>query len=180
MPDSTDNKQSPNWGYWTLGITAMLALFCGLGHYALWGSEDRWAEIAREMILNKDYLHPAINGEVYFDKPLLSYWLIVAISFFCNCLNEFVARAPSALAGLVGIFSTVYIGKKLFNRKTGITAGWILLSSFGFLFWDVLLQRIWKIWRLFLWLWHGFYHEKRKRDFSLSSVLFDLFSWSND
>jgi 4-amino-4-deoxy-L-arabinose transferase-like glycosyltransferase len=135
MPDSTENKQSPNWGYWTLGIAAVLGLFCGLGHYALWGSEDRWAEIAREMIINKDYLHPAINGQVYFDKPLLSYWLIVAISFFCSCINEFVARAPSALAGLVGVFSTVYIGRNLFNRKTGITAGWILLSSFGFLFW---------------------------------------------
>ncbi|MDD5729305.1 MAG: glycosyltransferase family 39 protein, partial [Victivallales bacterium] len=135
MPDFSENKQSSNWGHWSLGIAAALALFCRLGHYALWGSEDRWAEIAREMIVNKDFLHPAINGEVYFDKPLLSYWLITAVSFLCECVNEAVARIPSAAAGLAGIFATVYIGRKLFNSKTGITAGWILLSSFGFLFW---------------------------------------------
>ncbi len=130
-----EHNQTPDWGYWTLGITAALALFWGLGHYALWGSEDRWAEIVREMLLNKNYIHPAINGQVYFDKPLLSYWLIVIITFFCNCLNEFVVRVPSALSGLAGIWATVYIGKKLFNRQTGITAGWVLLSSMGFLFW---------------------------------------------
>jgi 4-amino-4-deoxy-L-arabinose transferase-like glycosyltransferase len=136
MPEnSQEHNQIPDWGYWTLGITAILALFWGLGHNALWGSEDRWAEIAREMILNKNYIHPAINGQVYFDKPLLSYWLIVAVSYIFGSLNEFVARMPSALSALAGIAATVYIGNKLFDRKTGITAGWVLLSSLGFLFW---------------------------------------------
>jgi 4-amino-4-deoxy-L-arabinose transferase-like glycosyltransferase len=135
MPENPEKNQTYDWGYWTLGIIAALALFWGLGHYALWGSEDRWAEIAREMLLNKDYIHPAINGQVYFDKPLLSYWLIVFVTFFCNCLNEFVVRAPSAFSALAGICATVYIGRKLFERKVGITAGWILLSSLGFLFW---------------------------------------------
>ena len=136
MPEhASENNRNTNWGYWTLGITAGLALFWGLGHYALWGSEDRWAEIAREMILNKDYVHPAINGEVYFDKPLLSYWLIVISAYIFGCLNEFVVRFPSGLSALAGIFGTVYIGRRLFGREVGITAGWVLLSSLGFLFW---------------------------------------------
>ena len=135
MPEtSQEHNQTPDWGYWTLGIMAGLALFLGLGHYALWGSEDRWAEIAREMILNKNYIHPAINGQVYFDKPLLSYWLIVAVYYVFGFLNEFVVRFPSALTAIAGIFATVYIGRKLFGRRVGITAGWILLSSMGFLF----------------------------------------------
>jgi 4-amino-4-deoxy-L-arabinose transferase-like glycosyltransferase len=135
MPDSNDNIQKSNWGYWTLGIFAVIALFWGLGQYALWGSEDRWAEIAREMMLNKNYIHPAINGEVYFDKPLFSYWLIVLTAHLFGYLNEFVVRFPSALSGVAAIYATVYIGRKLFSKKVGITAGWILLSSLGFLFW---------------------------------------------
>ena len=136
MPEKlSENIQRSNWGYWTLGITAVFALFFGLGHYALWGSEDRWAEIAREMILNKNYIHPAINGQVYFDKPLLSYWLIVIVAYIFDYLDEFIARVPSALSALAGIYATVYIGRKLFERKVGLTAAWILLSSMGFLFW---------------------------------------------
>ncbi|MDD5699456.1 MAG: glycosyltransferase family 39 protein, partial [Victivallaceae bacterium] len=125
----------PDWGYWTLGFAAALALFWGLGHYALWGSEDRWAEIARERMLYKDYFHPAINGQVYFDKPLLSYWLIVGAAYILGSLDEFTVRLPSVLSALAGIYATVYIGRKLFDRQTGLTAGWILLSSLGFLFW---------------------------------------------
>ncbi|MDD5698229.1 MAG: hypothetical protein PHH77_06385, partial [Victivallaceae bacterium] len=89
MPEPSENYQKPDWGYWTLGFAAALALFWGLGHYALWGSEDRWAEIAREMMLYKDYFHPAINGQVYFDKPLLSYWLIVGAAYILGSLDEF-------------------------------------------------------------------------------------------
>ncbi len=138
MPESSPSSeisQKTDWGYWTLGIIAFLALFSGLGHYALWGSEDRWAEIAREMILNKDFIHPAINGQVYFDKPLLSYWLIVGAAYVLGHLDEFITRVPSALSALAGIYATVYIGRKLFAREVGIVAGWVLLSSLGFLFW---------------------------------------------
>ncbi|MFA6716184.1 MAG: glycosyltransferase family 39 protein, partial [Victivallaceae bacterium] len=136
MPEKPqENKPVVDFGYWSLGLMAAFALFWGLGHYALWGSEDRWAEIVREMMLNKDFLHPAINGQVYFDKPLLSYWLIAAVAYLFDNLDEFIVRMPSALTALAAIFGTVYIGRKLFDRQTGLTSGWILLSSFGFLFW---------------------------------------------
>ncbi|MDD5598657.1 MAG: glycosyltransferase family 39 protein, partial [Victivallaceae bacterium] len=130
-----ENKPVVDLGYWSLGFMAVFALFWGLGYYALWGSEDRWAEIVREMMLNKDFLHPAINGQVYFDKPLLSYWLIAAVAYLFDNLDEFIVRMPSALTALAAVFGTVYIGRKLFDRQTGLTSGWILLSSFGFLFW---------------------------------------------
>ncbi len=116
-------------------VFAIFALFFNLGYSGLWASEDRWAEIVREMLLNADFFHPAINGEVYFDKPLLTYWLIVGVYYLFGCLSEFVIRAPSALAALAGLYGTVVLGKKLWNRETGMIAGWLLLSSYGFLFW---------------------------------------------
>ena len=60
--------------FWLFSI---VALFLFLGHNALWASEDRWAEIAREMLITGDLLHPALNWQVYFDKPHLTYWLIL-------------------------------------------------------------------------------------------------------
>ncbi len=118
------------WGF------AAVALFLFLGHNALWASEDRWAEIAREMASTGDWLHPAINWKVHFDKPPLTYWLILPFAMLYGGFNELIVRLPGALAGLIGLFSTVSLGKKLFDRRTALLAGWMLLSSYGFLFWS--------------------------------------------
>ncbi len=118
-------------------LTASLALLlCMLGARSLWGSEGRWAEIAREMVLRRDFFHPTINWAPYFDKPLFTYWAIVAVSWVAGTINEFAARLPSAIAGLTALWATVLVGKRIFSRHAGYLAGWLLLTSFGFLFWS--------------------------------------------
>lgn len=117
------------WGF------AVLVLFLFLGHNALSGSEDRWAEIAREMAISGDWLHPSLNWKIYFDKPLLTYWLILPFALLYGGFNEFIVRIPSALAGLAGLWGILLLGRKLFDRRTALLAGWMLLSCYGFLFW---------------------------------------------
>lgn len=116
-------------------IFSVFALFFFLGYNALWASEDRWGEIAREMLISGDWLHPAINWQVYFDKPPLSYWLILPFAMLRGGVDEFIVRIPSALAGLAGLWGTLLLAKKLFDRRTALLAGWLLLSCYGFLFW---------------------------------------------
>ena len=118
--------------FWAFAVAALLIF---LGRNALWTSEGRWAEIVREMIASGDYLHPSLNWQIYFDKPQLSYWLIVPFAHVLNGVNEFTVRLPSALAALVGLFGTVTLGKRLFDRQTALLGGWLLLGSYGFLFW---------------------------------------------
>ena len=117
-------------------LAAFLLLFLSIGYRSLWGSEGRWAEVAREMILTGDWFHPAINGVPYFDKPLFSYWVIVVASWITGTLNEFSVRAPGAVAGLAALWATVKLGQHLFSEKAGYLAGWLLLTSYGFLFWS--------------------------------------------
>lgn len=114
---------------------AIVAMFLFLGHNALWASEDRWAEIAREMLITGDLLHPALNWQVYFDKPHLTYWLILPFAILHGGFNEFVVRIPSALAGLAGLWGTLTLSKKLFDRRSALLAGWMLTTCYGFLFW---------------------------------------------
>ena len=71
---------------------AVLALFLFLGHNALWASEERWAEVAREMLLSGDWLHPSLNWVIYFDKPQLSYWLILPFAVLLGGMDELVVR----------------------------------------------------------------------------------------
>ena len=114
--------------FWLFSI---VALFLFLGHNALWASEDRWAEIAREMLITGDLLHPALNWQVYFDKPHLTYWLILPFAIVRGGFDEFIVRIPSALAGLAGLWGTLMLSKKLFDRRTALLAGWMLLTCYG-------------------------------------------------
>lgn len=116
-------------------LVAVAGLFLFLGKNALSGSEDRWAEITRAMLLTGDYWHPALNFDIYFDKPLLSYWVIVPFAKMLGGVSEFVIRVPSVLAGLLALWGVQILGRKLFNRQTALYAAWLMLGTYGFLFW---------------------------------------------
>jgi 4-amino-4-deoxy-L-arabinose transferase-like glycosyltransferase len=115
---------------------ALVLLFLYLGSSELYGSEQRWAEATREMLLSGDFFHPKLNGELYYDKPLLGYWVIALLSFLTGTLNEWIVRIPAAVAGLIGLAATVSIGRKLWSRQVGLNAGWLLVTSYGFLMWS--------------------------------------------
>ena len=83
-------------------VLAAVLFFARLGARALWSSEFRWAEISREMIVTHNYFWPTINGHVYYDKPLGSYWLVIPSTRFTGGLDEAATRLPCAIAGLAG------------------------------------------------------------------------------
>jgi 4-amino-4-deoxy-L-arabinose transferase-like glycosyltransferase len=116
-----------------LALTAVL-YFARLGARALWSSEERWAEIAREMILTSNYFWPTINGHVYYDKPLLSYWFVVGATYLTGAMNEAAARIPSAIAGLLGVAILIALARRLYDLRTGVLAGIILGTSYSYVF----------------------------------------------
>lgn len=116
-------------------VTALALLFGGLSARSLWGSEDRWAEISRQMLATRDWFHPVINGELYFYKPLFTYWWIIATEWFTGVLDEFTVRLPSVMAGVITLWATYSLGRRLWNAQLAWLALWLLLTSYGFLFW---------------------------------------------
>jgi 4-amino-4-deoxy-L-arabinose transferase-like glycosyltransferase len=118
--------------FWAI---AFFTMFWALGVRELWTAENRWAEITRNMMLSRDFFHPSINGQPYFDKPLLGYWTIALASLFGGKVDEWAVRLPSALAGLVTLWSTIFLGRRLWSAEIGRVAGWLLLSCYGFIFW---------------------------------------------
>jgi 4-amino-4-deoxy-L-arabinose transferase-like glycosyltransferase len=115
-------------------LTALL-YFVRLGDRALWASEFRWGEVAREMLLTDDFFWPTINGRVYFDKPLGSYWLIIATAWLSGHLNEASTRIPCALSGLLAAGLMILLGRRLYDLRTGVASGLILATCFSFVFW---------------------------------------------
>src|SRR5215469_16097923 len=116
-----------------LVLTAIL-FFVRLGARALWSSEFRWAEIVREMLTTHDYFWPTINGHVYYDKPLGSYWLILWSTWLTGAINEAAARFPCAVAGLLAVVLMMLLAARLYGRRTALLSGIVLATSFSFVF----------------------------------------------
>jgi asparagine N-glycosylation enzyme membrane subunit Stt3 len=72
-----------------------------------------------------------LNYVKYFEKPPLLYW-INAASLRIFGQNEFAARFPSALCGLLTVLATYVIARKLYGRRTGLISALILGTSAGF------------------------------------------------
>ena len=115
-------------------ILAAILFLARLGARALWSSEFRWAEIAREMLVTHNYFWPTINGHVYYDKPLGSYWLVIFSTPFTGGLNEAATRLPSAIAGLLAVLLLMLLTRRLYDARTGVLSGIILATSFSFVF----------------------------------------------
>lgn len=120
---------------------AAVMLFLNLWMDSISGSEGRWIEIVREMFLNKSFLHPMINWEPYFDKPLVSYWFIAFFAWLNGgVVNEFIARIPSALAALAVLWATISIARTYWDEYATAAAAWIMLSVYCFPFWGRLAE----------------------------------------
>lgn len=99
--------------------------FLGSVHLFDW-DEANFAELAREMIVSGDYLQPQINFLPFYEKPPLFIWLQV-LSMKVFGINEFAARFPNAIAGIVVLVSLFLIGKKHFSERMA----WLWALSFG-------------------------------------------------
>lgn len=76
--------------------------------------EFRYAEIPREMLASGDWVVPRLDGLLYFEKPVLGYWLVAASQALLGG-NRFAVRLPSALA--VGL--TALLAAFLVRRTAG-------------------------------------------------------------
>jgi len=122
------------WLPWALMTLAGLGLFFpGLGVPGLMDpDEGRYAEIAREMLLLKDWLIPHLNLVPYLEKPPLVYWL-TSLSFAAFGLTEWAARLPSALAALAGLYLAYRLGRALWGEREGFWGAMVLATCGGYM-----------------------------------------------
>jgi len=118
-----------------VGAGALFILLANLGALPLWGSEGRWAVIARSMLSSGDIFTPRLGNCTYWDKPLISYWQILPGAYLLGGVSELAARLPSAIWALVMLVLTYDLAKRKFNTRTGLLSAVILCTTYGFVFW---------------------------------------------
>ncbi len=102
--------------------------FLGAVHLFDW-DEINFAESAREMLVSGNFQQVQINFEPFTEKPPLFFWL-QAFSMKLFGVNEFAARLPNALVGIITLLVIFNLGSKLFNREVAWL--WVLFTSGSF------------------------------------------------
>jgi len=109
-----------------LVVAALLFIpLIGAVHLFDW-DEINFAESAREMLVTGNFLDVQINYIAFWEKPPLFFWL-QALCMKIFGVNEFAARLPNAIIGIITLQVLFGIGKKLFNNKTALL--WCLIYA---------------------------------------------------
>lgn len=116
--------------YYLMAFVLVCGFFCCLGTYPLLDvDETRYVNMAREMFNTKDYLTLFLNGDYFFEKPPLFFWL-ECISFkLTGCINELTARLPIVLLSLLPAGLLFSLCKKVKGERFAITSTMVLLTS---------------------------------------------------
>lgn len=118
--------------YAVLMLVVGLVSLPGLGSYSLWDVDEGVnAEAAREMAEADSWIVPTFNYQLRTAKPVLLYWL-QRLSYAVGGVSEWWARGPSVLCGLGAVLLCYELGRRLWDRASGLWAGVILGSAVQF------------------------------------------------
>jgi 4-amino-4-deoxy-L-arabinose transferase-like glycosyltransferase len=128
-PFFSSSEPQTRYALW-LALLAALLFFPALGARDFWApAEPRYAEIARVMFAKGEWIVPTVNGDLYTDKPILYFWLVLIASNIAGAVSEWTVRLPVALGGLGVVLTTYVIGKDFFSPRVGFIAGAVLATS---------------------------------------------------
>ncbi len=141
------------------------ALFINLGLMPFILDEATRANVALEMLYSGDFIHPTINGELYFNKPPLYNWLLILSTKITGSFSEFSFRLPTVISLLLFAFTVYKTQKHIFGKSTALFSALALMTCGRILFYDSFLGLI-DIsfsWLIYLIFWSIYYYgEKRK------------------
>ncbi|HWY11397.1 MAG TPA: glycosyltransferase family 39 protein [Bacteroidia bacterium] len=86
--------------------------------------EINFAECAREMVVTSNYSSVQLNYNPFWEKPPFFIWM-QALSMNIFGINEFAARFPNAVCGILSLCVMFLIGRKVYSPAFGLT--WVLI-----------------------------------------------------
>lgn len=81
------------------------------------------------MFATGNWTIPTVNGDLYTDKPILYFWLVLLFSHAAGSVNEWTVRLPAALGGIGLVVATYFLGRDFFGARAGFLSAVILATS---------------------------------------------------
>ncbi len=117
---------------WLIIPLLILYLFDLGGVGFLGPDEPRYASVSREMQRSGDLITPRLDGNAWFEKPPLLYWLTAA-GRVVHLPDEWAARLPIALTSVAFLIFFFRVLAREFPPRIAIEATAILSTSAGWL-----------------------------------------------
>jgi len=112
-----------------LGVVAIFQFFLRLGNFGVIdGSESYYPAAVREMVEAHSYIVPQMNYQIYFSKPIITFWLL-ASSYHLFGVNEFAGRFFGALFGVALTLAIYAVGRAIAGPRAGLLAGLLFAGS---------------------------------------------------
>lgn len=110
-------------------ISCFLLYFIGLDSFpSIDPAEAYYVEAAREMVELNNWIVPYLNYQVYFSKPIITFWLI-ASSYKLFGISELASRLPFALLSTAMVLAIYHCISKLFSQRAGLFSALCLATA---------------------------------------------------
>ncbi len=123
-------------------VLLIFSFFYQLGIYPLFLEEPRRGLIALEMIFQDNYWVPTQTGDLYFRKPPVYNWVLIAAYNLFGSYSEFATRFFSVFSHLILCGLTYSFVKKHLSQMAAILVSISLLISADILFYFSTLGEI--------------------------------------
>lgn len=112
-----------------LAVACLGLFFLGMSSFGVTDpGEGYYVEAAREMVESGDFITPHLNYQIYFSKPILTFWLM-AIPYKIFGVSEFSARIAFSFIASLLVFSTYRVARAFGSEFAGLLAGLVIASS---------------------------------------------------
>lgn len=110
-------------------ISCFLLYFIALGSFpSIDPAEAYYVEAAREMVELNNWIVPYLNYQVYFSKPIITFWLIAASYKFFG-ITELASRLPFAILATSMVLAIYHCTGKLFTKRAGLFSALVLATA---------------------------------------------------
>ncbi len=115
-------------------VSACIILLAFSGQNALYGDEGDLAEAIRQMFLGNDIF----SSECWWQPDTRSFlWFcrlrMLPALFFGG--GELICRLFTIISAICLLSGTMFLAGKFFNRRAGACAAWMMIASYGFIYW---------------------------------------------
>src|SRR5262245_18951820 len=129
---SADRRHRIAGAFLVCAVAAVLIMPAVGRQYITTSDEARFALIARDMLERGVWFDAIVREKHYRNKPPLYPWSIAVVSRLSGGITETTAGLPVALAAVTATLGTFLLGEALFGLRTGIAAGLVLATSYGY------------------------------------------------
>jgi 4-amino-4-deoxy-L-arabinose transferase-like glycosyltransferase len=115
---------------WLYGfiVLAVLVNFSGLWITIISPDSALYASIAKNMVVNNDFISLTMEGRDWLDKPHFPFW-ISAFSFKLFGITTWAYKLPAILFVCMGAVYTYKFARDLYGKEIGLWAALILLTT---------------------------------------------------